>query len=273
MQLIEPLGDKRMGLLNQEEWQALALVAEKERAFSRFDTILGHLAIGAVAFHERLRPRDFIAMYGPLLRAIPPETMGIKWPMADLVERDSYQPLVRKFRAVVESDRTGHHLRTELPDTTERIEAGICLAALDAEPEERSNLAWDLVELAGFQGDSEEAKIATLEWLGESETAARQVVSTSQNPGADLARRHSEQGLVAGLGCYISAALLIYGGIVAVYMWVTVGDICVDSSPAPSGGQATDSPIASISYVKPPPKTARPVRSGRVHPPRCVCGH
>ena len=225
LQIVEPLGIKGMGLLSQAEWQALARVADKAPAFSRFDTFLGHRAIGAVAFHDRLRPRDFIAMYGPLLDAIPPETIGIKWPMADLVERDSYEPLVMKFRAAVNGSRGGHRTRAELPDTTERIEAGICLAALAAEPDERSRLAQDLVELAGFQHDSAEAKIATVQWLGESESTARKAEYAGGDPTKDLARHHSEQGLVSSLGCYVSLDLLIYGGIVAVYMWVTVGDI------------------------------------------------
>jgi hypothetical protein len=225
-QLVEPLGGNRgQGPLTRGKWQAIGQAFATLEDKTRMETILGHRAVGAIAFRQELADRDFVAMYGPLVHIIPLDSIGVQWSMSDLVDTGACEVLVDKFRAATTPDRLKEQFRVpHLPDSRQRIEAAICLAALDATAEQKESLAGDLVELAGLQIGGKEAKVAQLVWLGESPEAARQVVYRTEYVISDLVRRHSEQSFVTGLGCYASVVLLIFGGIYAAYMWITVGD-------------------------------------------------
>jgi hypothetical protein len=224
-------------VLDADQWHAVHEFAEKQEPNTRLETIPGENAIAAVAFSAQLRPRDLVRMYGPLLGLIPPHTVGMKGPVAELWERHTYQAVVDSFRSDLARQADPHDAKAaKLTDGPDRVEAALCLAALDASPDEKSLISRNLIELAAFQADPIKAQIGTLEWLGDpvdlalardleagtgKAADAGRVLSDDQLH--DLDRQRWERGLMTGLGCSFAEVTLICAGVIPAYLWLTTG--------------------------------------------------
>lgn len=221
-------------LIDRDQREAIHELANKQVPNTRTETLQTENAIAAVAFGDGIRPRDLVRLFGPFAKTIPCHAVGIEGPVAELCEHGDYQAVVDRFRNTLASHRDLRDLSPAmLPDKPDRIEAALCLAALDATEEEQSNLARNLIELAAFSTDSVGAQVDTLRWLGDAADLelARELEARAGNGNRgvgrddmlELAHKSRERSLFAWLGCWLAAILFIFGGIVSAYFWFTVG--------------------------------------------------
>lgn len=235
---LSPLGESPIRpLIDPYKWVAIHDFVEKQAPNARLETLQGENAIAVVAFGDRLRPRDLVRMFGPFVNLVPCDSVGIKGPVAELCQHGNVQAVVDRFRSTLASHPDQRDLRAAmLRDKPELIEAALCLAALDADPDERSKLARNLIELAAFESGGVRAQIDTLKWLGdpvdvayarELESGGRVEKGTDAVLGQaalhDLDRQRWERGLFTGLGCSSAEILFVFGAVVAVYEWFTTG--------------------------------------------------
>lgn len=236
--IASPLGASiNRRVLDADQWHAVHEFAEKQEPNTRLETVPGENAIAAVAFGAQLRPRDLVRMYGPLLGLIPPHTVGMKGPVAELWERHTYQAVVDSFRSDLARQADQHNAKAaKLTDGPDRVEAALCLAALDASPDEKSKLVRNLIELAAFEADPIKTQIGTLQWLADpiDLALARDLEAGAGNAAVagrvlggdhlhDLDRQRSERGLMTGLGCSFAEVTLICAGVIPAYLWLTTG--------------------------------------------------